>query len=283
MRRAANRRIEIWAVRQNGEDLKMKTVINHADAIVFRPEDTEKASSMIAEAQNKGVAIITVDFCLDEAIAKDLVVACYYTDSFEMGEKSGQKLTEWVKKHPDKINRTEDKTIPIVVVDSASHEAYYPYLQGFMAALETSNLPFEIVDAVSVANNEDNFTIVKEMLAQERNQGISILWGGSNIATETAIAAVEELGLDQEIFIFGILDLSKENAKRLQQADDPLQLIIDQSGIEIGKQAVEMAQKVLRDPSAGEAYEEIEMPYRLLTPQDQEAVEGLLSDYGSVD
>ena len=155
-------------------------------------------------------------------------------------------------------------------MDSATHEAYYPYLQGFMAALKTSNLPFKVVDAVSVANNKDNLTIVKEMLGQDRNQGISILWGGSNIATETAIAAVEELGLDQEIFIFGILDLSKENAKRLQQDDDPLQLLIDQSGIEIGQQAVEMAQTVLRDPSSGEAYEEIEMPYRLLTPQDKE-------------
>lgn len=286
MRRAANRRIEIWAIRQNGADSEepnLETVIQNADAIIFRPEDTEEASAMISKAQDQGVAIITVDFCLDEAIAKDLVVACYYTNSFEMGEKSGQQLAEWVKRNPEKINQTQDKPIPIVVVDSATQEAYYPYLQGFMAALQTSDLPFKVVDAVSVANNRDNLTSVKEMLKHERNQGISILWGGSNIATETAIAAVEELGLDQEVFIFGILDLSKENAKRLQQDDDPLQLIIDQSGIEIGKQAVKMAEKVLRDPNSGEAYEKIMMPYRLLTPQDKEEVKGLLSDYGSVD
>ena len=67
---------------------------------------------------------------------------------------------------------------------------------------------------------------------------VQILWGGSNIATEMAVAAVAESGLIRKVKVFGIVDLSRNKAKMLLDPNSPLELMIDQSGLQIGYDAV---------------------------------------------
>ena len=69
----------------------------------------------------------------------------------------------------------------------------------------------------------------------------------------------------------------------LLDPNSPLQLIIDQHGIDIGYEAVKTAVAVLRGERPGEAYEEFSPKFCLLTQKDSEAVRDLLGDYGSVD
>ena len=64
----------------------------------------------------------------------------------------------------------------------------------------------------------------------EENPDIDILWGGSNMATDISIKAVERLGRQDSVAVFGILDLSAYTAKKLLDSESPLQSVIDQAG-----------------------------------------------------
>ncbi|NES25763.1 MAG: sugar ABC transporter substrate-binding protein [Symploca sp. SIO3E6] len=111
----------------------------------------------------------------------------------------------------------------------------------------------------------------------EDNDKIQIVWGGSNLATELAIQAVKELNLQEKVAIFGILDLSRDTAEMLIDDESPLQLIIDQAGVEIGYQAVKTAVDVLRGERSGEEYCKKEIQHNPLTQDDEKKVYNLLN------
>ncbi len=72
-------------------------------------------------------------------------------------------------------------------------------------------------------------------------------------------------------------------ADRLLDPTSPLQLIIDQSGVEIGYDAVTTAVDVLRGRRPGEAYEVFPIEHRVLTQDDTDAVKELLGEASSID
>ena len=287
MRRAANRRIEVWAIRfPGGVDREAKTIRelieSGMDAIILTPEDPVGSIPALKAAQDAGVAVITVDFCFDRAIAEDFAIACYNTNSFKMGYDSGQYLANWARTHLFASAPDRQQFVRIALVDGAAYDRHYPYLQGFFKAFDESkaNTPLKLADSVSVSDRAD-LERVKQML--RNNPEVQILWGGSNLATEVAIEAVRQLDLENKVAIFGILDLSREKAEMLLDPDSPLQLIIDQRGIQIGYQAVKIAVAVLRKERPGEAYEEFVPEHYLLTQDDLDAVRDLLGEYGSID
>jgi uncharacterized protein YjbI with pentapeptide repeats/ABC-type sugar transport system substrate-binding protein len=290
MRHAANRRVEIWGIDFDGgvenEARKIQELIDDGmDAIVLVPEDPVDSIPALNAAQDAGVAIITLDFCFDREIAEDFAIACYNTDSFRMGYDSGISLAQWIQPQFSTHSRSNQNqslpTIQVALVDSAVYDRYYPYLQGFLEAFQESQsqVPLKLVDATSVDNLSD-LKQVKQMLRE--NPQIQILWGGSNLATEVTIEAVQQLGLEDQVAIFGILDLSKQKAEMLLDPESPLQLIIDQAGIQIGYDAAKTAIAVLRGERPGEAYEEFIPEHRLLTQDQPEQVRHLLNEYGSI-
>ncbi len=277
MRRAANRRVEIWGVSfPSGVDNEARAiqelVKNGMDAVILTPEDPVGSIPALEVAQDAGVAIITVDFCFDRAVAEDLAIACYDTNSFRMGYDSGKYLANWAR-----TNLLANSTSPVQValVDSAVYDRDYPYLQGLLEAIDKSSVPFKVTDSVSVAYRTD---ITQVMQLLENNPEVQILWGGSNLATEVTLEAVENLGLENQVAIFGILDLSRDKAQMLLDPNSPLQLIIDQYGIQIGYEAVKTAVAVLRGERPGEAYEFFPVDHRLLTEDDLEVVLDLLRE-----
>ncbi|NEP11673.1 MAG: substrate-binding domain-containing protein [Symploca sp. SIO2C1] len=292
MRRAANRRIEIWGVDIgagiDSEVRKIRELINKdIDAIILTPANSKKLRQALEEARDAGVAIITVDYCLDDGIAKNLAIACYNTNSLEMGRDSGKELKQWIQKNRGKHPIFEDnqqQTIHIALVDGASHDGYYPYLEGFLKSIDeinkSSDISLKIVDSVGVTQGND-INKVKEML--QENGEIQIIWGGSNLATELAIKGVEDLGWEKKFVIFGILDLSRDKGKKLTDGNSPLQLIIDQAGIKIGRKAVKTAVEVLRGERSGEKYYKKDVPYNPLTQDDEDKVRELLNGVDSSD
>ena len=284
MRRAANRRVEIWGVSfpsgvDNEAGAIQKLVENGMDAVILTPEDPVGSIPALEAAQDAGVAIITVDFCFDRAVAEDLAIACYDTDSFRMGYDSGEYLANWARTNllANSTSRQQlsQQSVQVALVDSAVYDRDYPYLQGLLKAIDRSSVPFKVADSVSVAYRTD---VIRVMEMLRNNPEVQILWGGSNLATEVTIKAVKELGLEHQVAIFGILDLSRDKAQMLLDPNIPLQLIIDQYGIQIGYEAVKTAVAVLRGERPGEAYEFFPVDHRLLTQDDLEVVRDLLSD-----
>jgi hypothetical protein len=66
----------------------------------------------------------------------------------------------------------------------------------------------------------------------------------------------------------------------LLNPNSPLELIIDQSGIDIGYKAVKQIISVLRKEGSGEDYKFYPVEHRLLTQDDPDPVNDLLEKYG---
>ncbi|WP_017661851.1 pentapeptide repeat-containing protein [Baaleninema simplex] len=279
MRRAANRRLEVWGVSSaSGVESEAETIRRlideGTDAIVLVPEDPVVSLEAIREAYEAGIVVITVDFCFDEETAQNYVFACYNTNSVRMGYDSGEYLVRWARRN--RGDRSEEP-LKIGLVDAAAYDRYYPNLEGFLAAMEQSGIEWEEVAATG-AILPSEVGLVEEMLRQHPE--IEILWGGSNAATQLALTAVENLGLSDRVAVFGIFDLSRDNAQRLLDPTDPLQSIIDQSGVFIGYNAVKTAEAVLRGERS--EYEFFPVEHRLLTQSDRDAVRELLDEANNI-
>lgn len=276
MRRAANRRVEIWSLLsasgvENEAQTIQELIDSGIDAIVLSPEDPLGSIPALEKAYQAGVVVITVDFCFDKETAKDMVFACFNTNSLKMGADSAEHLTQWAATH------LKDQPLNIGVVDSAEYERYYPNYQGFLNGMAASAVTWKEVSSVDAITQAD-IAHIKEMLSE--NPQINILWGGSNLATELSVAAVEDLGLQAKVKVFGILDLSKDKARMLLDPNSPLQSIIDQAGVKIGYKAVHTAVEVLRHKKT--QYTEYPIDHRLLTQTDKAAVKELLTEANSI-
>lgn len=274
MRRAANRRVEIWGISypggvKNEAKIIRQLIKDGMDGIILTPEDPVQSLDALKLARDAGVAITTVDFCFNPIDAEDLAIACYNTNSFQMGYDSGQYIAEWAQKN------LQSKSVQIGLVDGAVYDRYYPYLQGVLKAINHSGIPFQIVDSVSIAFGSD---IIKVKKLLEDNPDVQILWGGSNIATEVTVAAVAESALKNKVKVFGILDLSRNKATKLLNPNSPLQLIIEQSSIQIGYEAVKTTISVLRKEIDGADYQVYPVKHRLLTQNDPDIVSDILND-----
>lgn len=284
MRRAANRRVDIWGLEAEDTIVAEAAAIERMielgmDAIVLRPSDPVGSLSALKKASEAGLAIITVDSCLDREVAEDLAVACFDTDSNKMGYDSGVYLDQWAQQSLREDKASLEQPIQIALVDGAVHERNYPYLQGVMAAIDHSPLSWQTVASIGVDDLHDTQQVMEILTAYPE---IQILWGGSNVATKVALEAVERLNLGDRVAVFGILDLSQEQSTRLLDPSNPLQSIIDQSGVQTGKKAAEIAIAVLRGEIPGEVYEEHTVEHRLLTQEDSEQVRQLLNEAGSL-
>ncbi|MEL7408657.1 MAG: pentapeptide repeat-containing protein, partial [Cyanobacteria bacterium J06558_2] len=284
MRRAANRRIDIWGFESSDSIMDEAATIDRMielgmDAIILRPSDPVGSLSALKKASEAGLVIITVDSCLEREVAEDLAAACFDTDSRKMGYDSGIYLDQWARKSLKEGQTSISQPIQIALVDGADHERNYPYLQGVMAAMERSPLSWETVASVGVEDLHDTNQVMEILAAYPE---IQILWGGSNVATKVSLEAIATLNLGDQVAVFGILDLSQEQSTRLLDPTNPLQSIIDQSGVQTGKQAAERAIAVLRGQVPGEVYEEHTVEHRLLTQEDSEHVRQLLNEAGSL-
>ena len=284
MRRAANRRVDIWGFESpegvTGEAATIDKMIELGmDAIILRPSDPLGSLPGLKKASEAGLVIITVDSCLEREVAEDVAIACFDTDSEKMGYDSGVYLGEWSRQNIIGKQNLKSQPIKIALVDGAVYDRNYPYLQGILEAIDQSGLSWKNVASVGVKDFHETDKVIEILEAYPE---IDILWGGSNVATRVAVDAVEKLNLGDQVAVFGILDLSREQAERLLDSSNPLQSIMDQSGVQTGEQATRRAIAVLRGEIPGEVYEEQIVEHRLLTQDDSEQVRKLLNEAGSL-
>ncbi|HLO50015.1 MAG TPA: pentapeptide repeat-containing protein [Kamptonema sp.] len=269
---AADQKVEIVSIEsESGVDIEAKTVkkliAEGADAILLLPEDAQNSVATIKEAYESGVAVITLGGCINEVDANRYLFSCYRSDREKMGYDSGNYLATWAAKN------FQGKELNVGILDATSHDTFYPSLQGFYAAMKAANIRWSEVASTDAALRS-NVPEVKEML--KNNPKINILWGGSNASTDVAIQAVKELGLEGKVFVFGMSNLDPDKADMLLNPKHPLELIIDQSGRQVGYDAAQNAIAVLNGNVTPYKFHLVN--HRVISQDDEEAVKNLLKE-----
>ncbi len=252
---------------ENEANAIKKLIESDVDIILFRPQDPIKSARAIREAYRVGIVPIALGDCLNPTDSKHYVFACYESDSIKMGFDSALSLT----KSASQLHK--DKVLNIGLVDGANSERIYPYFKGFMEGLKASKVSWKVI-GLTDAQLPSDISKVTEML--QIHPEINVLWGGSNVTTELAIQAVEELGLKDKILIYGILDLTRDKAKMLLNPKEPLQLLVDENPQKAAEEATKAGISILNGAVTG--YEYHLLPHRLLTPNDHALVRKLLAD-----
>jgi uncharacterized protein YjbI with pentapeptide repeats/ABC-type sugar transport system substrate-binding protein len=224
------------------------------DAIVVRPQDPQESVLAIKVAFRQGIIPITIGDCIDKNSSRRYVFGCYESDSFKMGYDSTQALLGYMKrKYPEQM-------INVGLVDGTKSGRVYPYFQGFKQAMEKSGVQWQEVASTDAMDRED-IGKIKQML--QSYPQINVIWSGSDMTTDIAIQAIQELGLGNKIKVFGMMDLTPEKAKMLADPTNPLQSIIDQSPTEAGKKATERILQVINRENLEYQYQLI--PHRLMS------------------
>jgi cell shape-determining protein MreC len=87
---------------------------------------------------------------------------------------------------------------------------------------------------------------------------------------------VEELGLQGKVFVFSISNLTRDNANKLVNPNNPLESVINQSGQQVGYQTLKNAISVLNRNVT--PYQFYLVKHQLLTKDDKETIEKLLNE-----
>jgi uncharacterized protein YjbI with pentapeptide repeats/ABC-type sugar transport system substrate-binding protein len=207
------------------------------DAIVLRPQDPEESVAAIKKAFNEGVIPITIGDCINESASKRFIFGCFESNSVKMGYESTQALLEYMKR------KYSGQFINVGLVDGTSAGRVYPYFQGFKQAMEKSGVQWREVASTDAIDEKD---ISKITLMLQTNPSINVIWSGSDTTTSAAVKAIQALGLGSKIKVFGIMDLTPEKVKMLQDPLNPLQSIVDQSPREAGREAAKRILRVLK-------------------------------------
>ena len=235
------------------------------DAILLRPEDPEASVPAIRKAYEAGVVVITIGDCINSSDAKQYVFACYESDSFHMG----YDLTAFMAK--SMTAKLRGKEIEVGIIDSLKLGRAYPYFKGFEQAMKDSGVPWN--EAVSVdAHSESDVTQIIQMLREHPE--INVLWGGTNIATENAVKAVQSLRLSNKVMVYGIEDLTHGKATMLLDSKNPLQSIVDEQPQETGRRAAETAIDILKGVPID--YQRNVISHRVLSQQDRQVTQEML-------
>lgn len=237
------------------------------DVILLRPLDPEKSLPAIQESYIAGALPINVGDCLSKEGEK-VVLACYQSDSFKMGYDLGKYMANWAKQ------KLPGQQLNIGMVDGADSSRVYPYLQGFMAGMRDSGVSWNQTASTDAQENKD-LPKVKEML--KANPNINILWGGSQTTTLLALDAVKESKLENKVYVFGIVPLTRRLANMLLDPNEPLQSIIDESPAYVGYKGTQHALEIIQGKASKE-YDRITYQHRLLTQSDRQTVQKLASE-----
>jgi ABC-type sugar transport system substrate-binding protein len=227
------------------------------DGILVRPQDPDTSVPALKKAFDQGIIPINIGDCINRTAIKRFVFGCYESDSIKMGYDSTEALIEYMKrKYPGQV-------INVGLVDGTRAGRVYPYFQGFKQAMAKSGVQWQEVASTDAIDKID-ISIIKKMV--QAYPQINVIWSGSDATTDATVQAIQQLGLGTKIKVFGMMDLTPEKAKMLQDPQNPLQSIIDQSPTQAGKEATERILQVLRREKL--EYEYHSIPHKLMSNSD---------------
>ena len=186
---------------EQANDLQDLLAINQIDALVVLPFESDPLTQPVAQVKEQGVFITVVDRGLADASIQDLYVA---GDNVAFGRVAGDYF---VKRLNEGDNIVILRGLP-TVIDNQRFEA-------FNAALEGSGI--NVLDSqYGNWNRDDAFTVTQDMLT--RFPDIDAIWASDDDMAEGVLAAVEQAGRKDGLFIVGGAG-KKEVIKRVMDGD----------------------------------------------------------------
>ncbi len=188
---------------EQANDLQDLLAINQIDALVVLPFESDPLTQPVAQVKEQGVFITVVDRGLADPSIQDLYVA---GDNAAFGRVAGEYFVERL---PEGGNIAILRGLP-TVIDNQRFDA-------FNAAIEGSGI--EVLDSqYGNWNRDDAFTVAQDMLT--RFPEIDAIWASDDDMAEGVVAAVEQAGRAEDLFIVGGAG-KKEVIERVMN-NDPL-------------------------------------------------------------
>jgi ribose transport system substrate-binding protein len=188
---------------EQANDLQDLLAINQIDALVVLPFESDPLTQPVAQVKEQGVFVTVVDRGLADPSIQDLYVA---GDNTAFGRVAGEYFVERL---PEGGNIVILRGLP-TVIDNQRFDA-------FNAAIEGSGI--NVLDSqYGNWNRDDAFTVAQDMLT--RFPEIDAIWASDDDMAEGVVAAVEQAGRADDLFIVGGAG-KKEVIERVMN-NDPL-------------------------------------------------------------
>lgn len=199
-------------------------------AIVLAPLSADGSVPALKKATDAGIPVITYGTSVNGDLAKASVMS---SDS-DIGKATGDAAREFV----DSLGSAGPVKVATLAFRSQLPEQSDARVNGFLGQISDK---IEVVSAQDAWLAEKAVAVASDILTA--NPDVQIIYAANEGGTIGAVQAVKRAGLEGKVFVFGT-DGSEQLANMLLEDDNVLQAVTAQQPLEVGRLAVEAAQKL---------------------------------------
>src|SRR5687767_13752240 len=231
-------------------------------AIVLAPLNAEASVPALQRAADAGVTVVLYGTPLNA----DFPVAYIGTSQYDLGKGTGESAVPFLKE-----NFSGQINVGLVGFLSQNKQMTDDRTNGFLEAVAAGGVELNIVSRQEAWLAEQAVQVVTDMLTA--NPEIQVIYAANEGGTVGAVQAVRTAGLQGKVFVFGI-DASEQLGNFLLDEDNVLIATTAQQPFEMGKTAMDVAQKAVK----GEPFEKTyDVPGLALSRADRAAVEAYVA------
>ena len=187
---------------EQANDLQDMVAIDQIDALVILPFESDPLTAPVAQVKEQGVLITVVDRGLIDPSIQDIYVA---GNNPEMGRVSCEYIADRLG---GEGNIVVLRGIPTVIDNQR--------VEGCMEVLDETDIEVLAMEYANW-NRDDGFEVMQDFLS--RFDDIDAVWAQDDDIAVGVIAALEQVGRQDEMFIVGGAGM-KEMIKRVMDGDD---------------------------------------------------------------
>ncbi len=187
---------------EQANDLQDMVAIDQIDALVILPFESDPLTAPVAQVADQGVFVTVVDRGLIDPTIRDVYVA---GNNPQMGRVSCEYISERLN---GEGNIVILRGIPTVIDNQR--------FDGCMEVLEDTNIEV-LASEYANWNRDDGFVVMQDFLS--RFDDIDAIWAQDDDITVGVIAALEQAGRSDEVFIVGGAGM-KEMIRGVMEGDD---------------------------------------------------------------
>lgn len=213
----------------------METYISQGvDAIILVAIDVNGVKPAISEAVAAGIPVIAIDAQIPDGDNQTFIGV----DNLQAGRDIGQFFVDYV-------DEEMGRNATVGIVGALNSFIQNQRVDGFVEAVEASDMSIEILDTVDGQNVQDVALAAAENL-MTANPGLDAIYASGEPALIGAIAAVESQGLTDSVKVFG-WDLTAQAVAGID--DGWIVAVVQQSPYGEGEAAVEAAMTLIQGGS----------------------------------
>ncbi len=200
-------------------------------AVVLAPLSKDGSVPALKKAIDAGIPVVTYGTTVNGDLAKASVMS---SDS-DIGKATGDAASEFIAS----LGADGKVKVATLAFRSQLPEQSDARVNGFLGQVSDK---IEVVSAQDAWLAEKAVAVASDILTA--NPGIQIIYAANEGGTIGAVQAVKKAGLEGKVFVFGT-DGSEQLANMLLDPDNVLQAVTAQQPLEVGRLAIEAAQKLV--------------------------------------